>query len=53
MLRALTPSSKDAKSALKGRIGFDDLVDKDAFERLRGLIPAQPDDRSRVRACIR
>ena len=48
MLRALTPSSKDAKSPLKGSIGFDDLVDKDAFERLHGLIPAQPAGESRV-----
>ena len=31
MLRGLTPSSKEAKAPLDGRIGFDDLVDKDAF----------------------
>ena len=47
MLRGLTPSSKEAKAPLKGRIGFDDLVYKDASERMRGLIPVQPDDKSR------
>ena len=28
------------------RTGFDDFADKDAFGRLRGLIPAQPDGTS-------
>ena len=45
---ALTPSSKEAGRPLKGRIGLDDLADKDVFGRLRGLIPAQPGDMSRV-----
>ena len=48
LLRALPPSSKEAKSPVKGRFGFDGLVGRDAFQRLRGLIPAQPDDKSRV-----
>ena len=54
MLREVTPSSvarevaQEAESPLKGRIGLDDLVDSDAFERLRGLIPVQPGDKSRV-----
>ena len=47
MLRGRAPSSKEAKAPFKGRIGFDDLVDKEVFERMRGLIPVQPDDKSR------
>ena len=48
MLRALEPSSMEARSPLRGRIGLGDLVDKDVFERLRGVVPAQPGDKSRV-----
>ena len=36
MPSVLAPSSMEAKSPLKGRIGFDDLVGRDAFERVRG-----------------
>ena len=48
MLRGLMPSTKKAESPLKGRIGFGDLEDTGAFVRLRGLVPVQPDDKSRV-----
>ena len=48
MLRALTPCAEAAKSPLPVRVGFDNLVQEDAFERLRDRIPAQPDDKSRA-----
>ena len=48
MLRAPTLSPKTEKSPLAGRVGFDNLVREAAFEPLRALIPAQPDDKSRV-----
>ena len=48
MLRGLTPSSKEAKALLKGRIGSDDHGDKDMFQRLRGWIPVQPGENYRA-----
>ena len=48
MLRGRPPSSREVKAPSKGRIGFDDLVDKGVFERMRALIPAQPSDKYRV-----
>ena len=37
MLHGLTPSTKEAKAPLKGRTGFDDLMDKDVSESMHGL----------------
>ena len=48
MLRGRTPSPKEAKTPFEGRICFDGLVDKEAFGRLRAMIPVQPSDASRV-----
>ena len=48
MLRGLAPSFKEAKALFKGRIGSDGHVDKDAFERVRGLIPVQPGENYRA-----
>ena len=48
VLRALAPCSREDKSAQKPRPGFGDVVNKDGFDELRGLLPAQPDDKSRV-----
>ena len=48
MLRAPTPSPITEKLPLTGRVGFDNLVHEEVFERLPAWISAQPDDKSRV-----
>ena len=48
MLQALAPSPKTEKSAMTGRVGFDNLAHEEVFERLHALIPVQPGDMFRA-----
>ena len=50
MLRGLLPApAADKKGPLDGRRVFDKIVEPKAFDEQYGLLPAQPDDKSRVR----
>ena len=49
MLRGLPPaSSADKKGPPGARRGFDKIVEVEAFDEQYGMLPAQPDDKSRV-----
>ena len=49
MLRGLLPSTAAAKKGpLGARRGFDKIVEAKAFDEQYGMLPVQPDDKSRV-----
>ena len=49
ILRGMVPSAPGAKSVQKSRPGFVEIANKDRFDEQCGLLPAQPDDKSRAR----